>query len=554
MRIMSRARPVLLSVLVLGAFAAPATASTASMEPSSLVVRANATPVDIAFVDTEPCVLTREHGNTTMHLRCGARLQHDHQYDVAGVAEWPTGLSVGTDHLDIVGWTRTPGGAERPLLVRTTHDGARLSTWGDGGFARLGTLRVPGLPFMTLDGVATLPDGSVLVAGAASNANHDSSDAVGFVAHIDANGDLDTTFGEQGVRVVKVSGKRRTFVNAIRHLADGTILVVGTSANTPSGRYGPYAMLFDASGVPVSSFSGDGVALPTFAAGATTFSTLPDERHVTSFPVPVSVSRNVKGTVYSFVDELQADGTLRPNWGGQPAARYATLLGMKANVTQGMDIDVAHDGSVMGAAEVEHAGDYDSFVARFGVRSGAIDTRFGTYGIEAIDTVLGALDDEYTMAMALDARDRAWVVGGREVHGRASMHMFRTFGQSMASSSPRMSIVRIAANGSTDRCGRTRRSPCTVRRGSVLTAGSSVVGWPTSGLALLKPVFHVWSKSPRGTWTPSEHVGRTYRFGARTAAEARLRLPAGDHEITVTRNGAGSWGSSWYGTLYVHVR
>jgi hypothetical protein len=284
------------------------------------------------------------------------------------------------------------------------------------------------------------------------------------------------------------------------------------------------------------------------------FGALPDADHVHAFPVPVSTSRNSRGQVYSYVVELLGNGTIRSDWGGWTRQKTPTLYDQPTEVTQGMDIDVTADGAVLGAAEIDHAGDFDSFVVRFGASSGAVDSRFATHGLEPIDTVVGALDGEYVMGMATDEQGRAWVIGGREVRGRGSMHMFHTYGSSIFNRSTPMTIGAIDSHGRGLRCGRTKRSACVVPRGGKVHVGTSVAGWPASSLGLLQPAFHIWSKSPRGQWTPSERVGKAFRAGGRTASELNVRLPAGEHEITVTRNGAAGWGSSWYGTLYVRVQ
>ncbi len=107
--------------------------------------------------------------------------------------------------------------------------------------------------FTTVEAVAGLPNGKILVAGSGEFGT--SSFSQSKLIRLNANGTLDTTFMDEGVYAEQTSNTALTSFYDLKVMNDGSFFV--------SGEFPPFgAMLvkFTSSGVPDSTFSGDGVA------------------------------------------------------------------------------------------------------------------------------------------------------------------------------------------------------------------------------------------------------------------------------------------------------
>lgn len=537
-------------------FAATAAAGPASILPSSLVTRTigtRAIAVDVAFRADRPCVLLSLETSTSrrMAVSCDRGFRTRAVLDVAAQDEYPESMDVVGERGYVVGWTRATGGTvDSPLLVRT--DAALLpdQSFGVAGRATIQGLRPGGATEAWLMDVEVAGDGSVFVAGTTKTGNGNTARQSAFIAKVTSAGALDTSFGDGGVRVIPTPTAPIAGASSLRLLSDGWLLVVG-EVGPRDGPLRGLAALVDASGVLLPSFGGDGVVEHKLAPGTSAFFQLP--RSGSTLPMVVSASGNDgRGKVRPFLVKLRADGSLEPNWGGYTSQPVTTMEG-DADSVQGMDVEVAPNGSIYAAAETTQLGDWDAFVSRFLPSNGRPDTRWAVGGFEPIDanTNQTGSDNEYIHAMAVAPSGAPWAVGGYTRGRLTGMLAFRTISTGTALRTRSGGIVALDSRDEAMRCGSTPARACVVRRGTTLKVGMVYPGVNASG-ALLQPILRSWRRITTG-WKYAERSMRPRAVGGRSISTFAMRLAVGTHELEGWRNGSATLGHGRTNTLYVRV-
>jgi uncharacterized delta-60 repeat protein len=240
--------------------------------------------------------------------------------------------------------------------------------------------------------VAIQRDGKIVVAGTRREFNFVTTVAI---ARYDTNGAPDPTFGAGG-RIVIPFGTLRSAANDVAIADDGKIVVVGNADNA-------WAIArFNADGSPDASFEGDGLVLTSFGnnfAEANAVSVLDDGRIVAA------------GTSAPDIDSVFA------------LARYNTDGSLDQGFGTGgvVETDVAPDGSdaahglaiqadgkiVVAGGAGNDAGTSSSFgVVRYEA-DGSLDAGFGTAGI----TIVTATTFSEGRDIALQADERIVVAG-----------------------------------------------------------------------------------------------------------------------------------------------
>lgn len=512
-------------------------------------------PADLEFVGDNPCAViagTNSAKVRVTHLACGRRLQQRKVIDLTPHPERPAAMDVRGSTIDIVGWTEPSGGGIRPYLVRVDASGVPNAAFGVGGVAQLEGLAPSGHRSVMLGSVESLGDGSVIVAGNAVTGK--TGDRVAFVAKVSPTGVLDPTFGDGGVREIRVAGFARSSPTDIRVLDDGTLLVIGWSSVSLTATFHSFAALLDGTGDFVPTFGTDGISRPLPDA-ATALVALPEATNGGSWPVAVSGGTNSKGKAKPFVIQLQQDGRRVPDWGGPSSHTTVTMYGGPL-LLHNMYVERLPDGTIVGAAERYTNGETDSFVTRFKPLSGSPDRGWSVAGFEPIDTVPGRADWEYTAAIALSPDGQPWVIGGNTVGTTDYIHLFRVRNKgALIARWAASDVVALGSNGRARSCGRSARRPCAVRRGTAVRLGARVAGWDPTRASLLRPTLRVWSKPPRKGWVMRERLGTsTHRSGGYTVILRQLRLPVGIHALYVHRNGGNGIGPTWSTPLHVRVR
>ena len=143
------------------------------------------------------------------------------------------------------------------VVARFTPSGALDTSFGQGGQVRI-PLEVGGSNQATASGVAVQPDGKIVVFRTAASSLSVSWAAV---VRLDADGSLDSTFGQGGVSLVSFGyhGSQVSSAAGGAIQPDGKIVVFGSSGPQPFGTAMAAARL-DADGSLDSSFGSGGIA------------------------------------------------------------------------------------------------------------------------------------------------------------------------------------------------------------------------------------------------------------------------------------------------------
>lgn len=213
--------------------------------------------------------------------------------------------------------------------------------------------------------VATLPDNSMLVAGHAGISN-----PTGFVAHLHQDGNLDTSFGAGGIRII--DAEDQTWVRAITALADGSLLVVGVVFPGDTLHAVMLAKL-----TPTGDMDG------TFGNGGIVQTTL-NERPFTASNLAVQpdgrivVSGYMKDSTQYYNSVLlryNEDGSLDPSFNDDGII----VLTNWPSDDEFQDVTLMPDGSVIAVGSTVLTGAYRSLMVKVD-STGAFDSDFGTNG------------------------------------------------------------------------------------------------------------------------------------------------------------------------------
>ncbi|PVZ13990.1 T9SS type A sorting domain-containing protein [Porphyromonas loveana] len=147
------------------------------------------------------------------------------------------------------------------LAMRFNPDGSLDNTFGENGLSKIVIEGSEDASFVK--DLILQPDGKILLGGFYS------TDATykWAIVRLGANGKLDTTFGEGGIKKMSV-GYGHDFVQGIGLQSDGKIVVAGHSwdANLPTLRYSAAVVRLNADGSQDSTFGSDGIFRKNFTA------------------------------------------------------------------------------------------------------------------------------------------------------------------------------------------------------------------------------------------------------------------------------------------------
>jgi uncharacterized delta-60 repeat protein len=293
----------------------------------------------------------------------------------------------------------------------------------DGAFGIGGRVRTDfGGRFDEALAVAVQPDGRIVVAGSSSDAT--GSDMA--VARYTSDGNLDASFGGDGMALVEFGGEASA--RAVGLQRDGKVVLAGR-VDRPFGAgccVSDFAVArLTRAGVPDSSFSGDGRVVTDFLPGADNGQ---DAAHAVLVQADGRVlaagSGTAGGTSVDFaVARYRADGSLDPTFGNDGRVT-SDFVGFFDEIR-----DVAVDGEgriVAGGQSCELPGTSDEVcdfgVARYTAR-GTLDPRFGHRG--RVRTDLGADLSEGIRGVVVQPGNRIVAAGQTNGPGGADVGLAR---------------------------------------------------------------------------------------------------------------------------------
>ena len=282
----------------------------------------------------------------------------------------------------------------RGSLVRLTPTGALDATFGVGGAASLGD----GFSDTQFTRVKVLPDGKILAVGSAVPAGASFSRSDAFVARFSAGGQLDPSFGANGLaRVSQPEGG--AVATGLRQHPDGRLLMAGYRGSGSVRE--PFVAAFGADGAPDGGFGDGGVQTLSFGTS--------------SFEVAMNLVVDQAGRIVVIgfsglspvlvLARLAPDGVLDSSFG--TGGLIEQVFGRTAAL--GFDLALQDDGKLVVAAAVAEAGgsqNLDVFAARF-TSNGELDASWGTGGFTSVDFE----GDDLGAAIALQADGKIVVAG-----------------------------------------------------------------------------------------------------------------------------------------------
>lgn len=273
-------------------------------------------------------------------------------------------------------------------LVRLNEDGSFDSTFGDNGVSRLSTPESE-----ASEAIALLDDGKILMVG-----YRDDNFAI---AKFNADGSLDTTFGDEGWKVVPFDGVT-SYASDVAIQDDGKIVITGFALNNLN-QFQVAAARLDADGIIDNSFGIDGKVV--FNVG-----------EWNDFSKAIAIQSDGKILIGGhkwianaqqkhdlFVARLNTDGSFDTSYGNNGVATARLVDG--ANYSNGMVLQA--DGKPILAGYTIEQTTYNMAMVRF-TTDGSLDTTFNGNGMVSFD-----LNDreDYGNAIALQADEKIILAG-----------------------------------------------------------------------------------------------------------------------------------------------
>ena len=274
------------------------------------------------------------------------------------------GVVVQPDRKIVVSGSTNINGEDRFLLTRYDHAGEVDGSFGEGGSATADFGHAA-----EAKAVARQPDGKLVVVG------HAGTYSWFAVARYEPDGTPDRSFGTRGV-VMTNFGEAQAFAEAVAILADGTIVVAGSSGSPPDG----YRFA-------VARYQPDGRLDPTFGVGGKVTTDVTEQGDsataVVAQPdgsVVVGGFGGVFGKGFILVRYL-LDGTPDPLFGddGRVVTSFGDYGGEMAALAREPDGRLLAVGSVATGADIRFGPTRVFAIARY-LPTGNLDPTFGDGG------------------------------------------------------------------------------------------------------------------------------------------------------------------------------
>jgi uncharacterized delta-60 repeat protein/uncharacterized repeat protein (TIGR01451 family) len=302
--------------------------------------------------------------------------------DVAGETDQPFALALQSDGLLVVVGSAQTGGNTDAALARYNSDGSL-----DTEFNETGLVTLPiGSSTDVASAVQILDDGTILIAGSFLEA-----DADPFLARLNADGTVDTTFGTEGIVTTAVSSNVES-VGGLGIDSEGRIVIGGFSG----GDF--FAARYTGEGELDSTFSGDGIATTNFEGGSDfgrDMTLQADDKVVVAGEATIGGNRDFALVRYG------TDGELDSTFGGD--GRVTTAIGSATDTAQAVAIQ--EDGKIV-AAGFSFSGAQNNFALVRYNEDGSPDTGFNGDGNAdgIITTNFGTNSEAYAVRIQADGK------------------------------------------------------------------------------------------------------------------------------------------------------
>jgi len=231
--------------------------------------------------------------------------------------------------------------------------------------------------------VAVQPDGKIVVAGTSSSTTAGGGSSFA-IARYNPDGSLDTTFGNGGMVITQFASGSSDLAQGMQLMANGQILIVGQS--NAAGAETDFALArYNANGSLDTSFGNGGMVLTNFLGGDDSANALSINPNTGAILVAGSATNPASGAMDFAMARYTANGSLDQTF-GTGGKVITTISGQDA--AYGVAVTAAGKIVVVGATFTGLTGTGQSASSNFAVArytaNGILDKSFGTGGVTTV--------------------------------------------------------------------------------------------------------------------------------------------------------------------------
>jgi uncharacterized delta-60 repeat protein len=283
-------------------------------------------------------------------------------------------------------------------VARFNADGSIDTTFGNSGVA---SANFPSNQNDFVAAIGVQSDGKIIAGGGTSNG---SKFDIGIV-RFDSAGILDPSFGTGGFTVTRIPGNRDGFIFDLQVLPDDTIVATGPSGNAQGTDYDFALAKYDANGNLDITFGNNGVTLTPLPGGkidsANSVLVQPDQK------ILIGGTRDNGNIIENFADfalaRYDSNGIIDPSFGNGGIVITDSPLSRADFINNTI---LQNDGKIIGVGTIQTGLPGETFPPRHGVISlvrynpdGSLDYSFGDGGF--VTTELPAIDDNTAWDVAI---------------------------------------------------------------------------------------------------------------------------------------------------------
>ncbi|WP_084046320.1 Ig-like domain-containing protein [Deinococcus hopiensis] len=283
-------------------------------------------------------------------------------------------------------------------VVRYTRDGALDATFGSGGKVSIDFAGKADIA----RAVAHQSDGKIVVVGGVTNAGNEERFGV---ARLNANGTLDSSFGQGGKVVTAFAGSGADRASAVLVQPDGSIVVGGHASLSSSASGMDFALArYTAVGVLDASFGNGGQVITAMTPGGAA-----DAVHALALQGGKIIAAGGEGDFKAA--RYTASGTLDASFG--TGGKVSSVFGGSVATVSGIALDAQNRLVLAGQSQ------NDTAAVRLS-ENGALDTTFGDGGKK----IIAVNPDNWDAAQGVSVQADGKVVLGGWVYGVGSQSNF----------------------------------------------------------------------------------------------------------------------------------
>lgn len=290
--------------------------------------------------------------------------------------------------------------------------GALDTGFGQSGFAFLGFDNV-GLGYSEVVGIAVQSDGKLVVVGNARTSGVDFSETAFVIARFNANGTLDTSFGNGGSIVATFDTSNTAAAIAIQP-SDGKIVVAGYASG--SGGTSLVLARYTSTGAPDATFgTGGKVTSPIGNGGAIAAMAIQGDGRIVVAGTVVRSATGADFLVIRFLSSGSPDTSFGSTGFPNLTASVTTDFGGQDHAAS---IAMGSDGTIVVAGQSQAFVDSYFVVARY-TSNGLLDNTFGSFGRVTTNFVAndhGGSTGDAASGIAVQADGKIVVVGRAETN------------------------------------------------------------------------------------------------------------------------------------------